>query len=67
MTETNSTPREQRVFRVEGFGEVGYANLAGYVPHNGQKSAADLEISEMSTGVAQLCSNRDTIRIWRVK
>jgi len=55
-----------KLFCVEGFGEVGEANLAGFVPHAGYKPYQDLEINEMSVGTASLCGSRDVIRIWRI-
>lgn len=55
------------LFRVEGFGEVGYANLVGFVPNAGFKPYQDLEINERSEGVCQLCGNRDVVRIWRIR
>jgi hypothetical protein len=67
MTTTTMSPddTDRRVYRVEGFGEVGHANLMGFIPHPGKKHPRDLEVNECTTGVAQMCANRDVIRVWR--
>lgn len=48
--ESQDIPVTSRVFRVEGFGEVGYWNLAGFVPFDGFKLHGDLAIGEVSEG-----------------
>ena len=60
---------EQKVFRVEGFGEVGEANLWAFIPLKGEKIYQDLEIGESTTGYASGCANRklQPERITRVK
>lgn len=39
-----------KIFRVEGWGEVGLANLAKFIPNPGEKSQYDLEVGERSEG-----------------
>jgi len=43
---------QDKVFYVDGFGEVGIANLFKFVPSKGEKSQYVLEIGESSFGVA---------------
>jgi hypothetical protein len=49
-------------FRVEGFGEIGYANLMNFTPHQGQKQPRDLALNEMTTGTLR---GGEVIRLWR--
>jgi hypothetical protein len=49
-------------FRVEGFGEVGYANLMTFVASPGQKKPSELAMNEMTTGTIR---GGEVVRIWR--
>jgi hypothetical protein len=40
----------EKIFRVEGFGEVGYANLYAFVPFDGFKLPCNLEVNESTEG-----------------
>lgn len=53
-------------FKVEGFGEVGEANLAWFVPNAGEKRYQDLAPSESTCGYATACGSRDFVRIIRI-
>jgi hypothetical protein len=53
------------VFRVEGFGEVGYANLAGFIPFPGFMHPRCLKVGEMTEGTAHMSGVTNTIRLWR--
>ncbi len=57
-----------KVFRVEGFGQVGEANLAAFVPFAGFKFYQDLEIGEISEGrIQNTQSDKRPERIVRTK
>ncbi len=59
---------DNRLFRVEGWGEVGYANLWGFVPHNGYKWQGDLEVGESTEGKFQNpTSDHKPERITRIR
>ena len=54
-------------FRVKGFGEIGYANLSGFVPFRDNKYPRDLAINEMTVGTAPMCGGKDVVRLWRTR
>jgi len=39
-----------KVFYVDGFGKVGYANLYAFTPFRGEKRIADLQVNERTEG-----------------
>lgn len=56
-----------KIFRVEGFGQVGEANLYAFAPFDGFKLPADLNIGESTEGYfANPTSNKKPERIVRV-
>ncbi len=59
---------QEMIFRVEGFGEVGYANLYAFDAFDGQKQPRDLAVGESSEG--KFCnptSDKRPERVTRVK
>lgn len=55
------------VFNVEGFGQVGYANLMGFAPFPGFKLPGDLNLNETTEGCLTNCSDGKPERITRIK
>jgi hypothetical protein len=59
---------DHKIFRVEGWGEVGYANLWAFVPFKGFKQPADLEVNESTEGkFTNPTSDKKPERIFRTK
>jgi hypothetical protein len=57
-----------KVFNVEGWGQVGMANLEAFVPFPGFKSHRDLEVNEVTEGKLQKPgSDHRPERITRIK
>lgn len=57
-----------KTFRVEGFGEVGEANLYAFAPFEGFKLPADLNVNEATEGrFTNPTSDKKPERITRVK
>ena len=46
---------DNRLFDVEGFGQVGAANLWAFVPLPGEKPWQELQVSESTIGYASGC------------
>jgi hypothetical protein len=56
------------IFRVEGFGEVGLANLYAFIPFDGFKQPGDLAVNEETEGrFANPTSDKRPERITRIK
>lgn len=56
------------VYQIEGFGQVGYANLETFCPFSGLKYLCELEIGETTEGI--LCaklSDKRPERITRIR
>lgn len=55
-----------KTFYVEGFGEVGSANLEGFAAFKGFKQPSDLEVSEKSEGrMMNTTSDKKPMRVTR--
>jgi hypothetical protein len=59
---------DEMIFYVEGWGQVGYANLAGFVPFDGFKHPWVMQVGDVTEGKIQKPgSDHKPERITRVK
>lgn len=57
-----------KIFNVDGWGQVGEANLAAFAPNPGFKDFRDLEVNEVTEGkIMKPGSDKEPERVTRIR